>query len=394
MAFSDAERFQEIVGIVQEEFLKNNGVLLDSPVFERQDVLLGKYGEEADTKLIYKIEENGGEPLALRYDLTIPFVRYIKENGVRSMRRYAIGKVYRRDQPNISAGRYREFYQADFDIYGENMDPMVGETLLLTMAANVLQKLGIGYTILVNDVVNLRYIVQDVLGVPADLFKKFCCVIDKLDKVPFNALVGEFVGLVPDIDLEKLEGLLVSKEPLYGPSLENYRLLQAYANIWGCKDAIVFTNSLARGLDYYSGFIWEIKTDLSASTIVAGGRYDVLLGKPLLGISFGLSRIFSLLPPKVVGEGEANWKEKYYVTTLGNIPLVDKLTVVQKLQEKFQKPVVYSLTQKDTKLTKVINNCIVEGTRYIVIVAEDEWNTKKEVLVKDLAEKTQVAIGL
>ena len=287
----DYNKLDKLLNIIKNEFILNNGIPLETPIFERQDVLLGKYGEEAETKLIYKLEDQGGEDLALRYDLTIPFVRYIKENNIQSMRRYAIGKVYRRDQPNIKSGRYREFYQADFDIYGEKMDSMMAEGLLLSMAANVLNKLNINYRILINDINNLKIILQEQMKVSEDKFKKVCSIIDKLDKTSFKNLEKEFLETIPDLDLIKLENLLLNKNPLAEESIKNYNILKDIAEIYGYKDKLEYTNSLARGLDYYSGFIWEIKCDLSDSTIIAGGRYDILLGKPLVGVSRMLSLV-------------------------------------------------------------------------------------------------------
>ncbi len=110
------QRLDNYKKILEEIFIFNGGIPLETPVFENKLVLMNKYGEEAETKLVFNLMEEGGEPLTLRYDHTVPFVRFVKENGIQKIRRYSIGKVYRRDQPQISKGRLREFYQADFDI--------------------------------------------------------------------------------------------------------------------------------------------------------------------------------------------------------------------------------------------------------------------------------------
>ena len=154
-------RVKFLIDIAEELFIANGGLPLDTPIFERTDVLLGKYGEEAETKLIYKLADQGGEDLSLRYDLTIPFVRYIKEHGIKKMRRYSIGKVYRRNQPNPRQGRLREFYQADFDIVGGKQDDMLTEATLLNIVARFMSKLNLKYKILINDVRNLQTILEN-----------------------------------------------------------------------------------------------------------------------------------------------------------------------------------------------------------------------------------------
>ena len=108
---------QKVFAKVTQVFQRHGAVTIDTPVFELREVLMGKYGE--DSKLIYDLADQGGEICSLRYDLTVPFARYLAMNkDVKSMKRYHIAKVYRRDQPALTKGRYREFYQCDFDIAG------------------------------------------------------------------------------------------------------------------------------------------------------------------------------------------------------------------------------------------------------------------------------------
>lgn len=115
-----------------------------------QTLLTEKYGE--DSKLIYELKDQGGaEPLALRYDLTVPFARYIAQNKISTMKRYHIGKVYRRDNPKMTRGRYREFYQCDFDIAGD-YDPMVPDAECIKIIVEILDKLDLGqYRVYVSD---------------------------------------------------------------------------------------------------------------------------------------------------------------------------------------------------------------------------------------------------
>jgi histidyl-tRNA synthetase len=382
-------RLQDLIALVEKEFKAAGGTPLETPVFERSDVLLNKYGDEAESKLIYRIAENGGEDLSLRYDLTVPFVRYLKESGTQTMRRYSIGKVYRRDQPNIRSGRFREFYQADFDIFGERQEGMLAEATLLGMVSRVLNTLGLDFKILINDVRNLEYLLRD-LGI--EEWRKYCPAIDKLDKQSFASLIPELqqAGLTAD-QIATLEERLKIPTPLLAASSADFDTLCALAEIFGFRDNIVFTNSLARGLDYYTGFIWEFKLsgDLcGGSTISAGGRYDGLMKKPAVGISVGLSRLSTVLPtPPPV------WKEAYYVTTVGSVSIMDKMRVVKKIQDSVACPVLYALTTEDRKLVKVLGDCASNYIRYVVIVGDTEL-ASGQFVVKDIKERTQQTLAL
>jgi histidyl-tRNA synthetase len=382
-------QLQDLIALVEKEFKAAGGTPLETPVFERSDVLLNKYGDEAESKLIYRIAENGGEDLSLRYDLTVPFVRYLKESGTQSMRRYSIGKVYRRDQPNIRSGRFREFYQADFDIFGERQEGMLAEATLLGMVSRLLINLGLDFKILINDVRNLEYLLRD-LGV--EEWRKYCPAIDKLDKQSFASLIPELqqAGMTAD-QIATLEERLKIPTPLLPTSSADYDTLGALAEVFGFRDRLVFTNSLARGLDYYTGFIWEFKLNrglCGGSTISAGGRYDGLMKKPAVGISVGLSRLSTVLPtPPPV------WKEAYYVTTVGSVSVLDKMRVVKKLQDSVACPVLYALTTEDRKLVKVLGDCASNYIRYVVIVGDTEL-ASGQFIVKDIQERTQQTLAL
>lgn len=383
----DYDLIQDLTERVKREFVAAGGEPLETPVFERTDVLLGKYGEEADSKLIYNLKDEGGELLALRYDLTVPFTRFIKENGIKQMRRYSIGKVYRRDQPNIKSGRYREFIQADFDIYGEKQEGMLAEATVLNTVVRVIKSYGLKFTILINDICNLRYLLNDKLGI--EDWRSLCPIIDKLDKQSFNSLKPEFSALGLSEETQcKLESLLSSPEPMFEKTQADYKALLALADIFGFKENIVFSNSLARGMDYYTGFIWEFKLEGVASTISAGGRYDELLGAPTVGISVGISRLASYLTPK-----NSEWVDKCTVTTLGNVELYDKMRVVRKLQDTMSMPILYSLSLDTKKIGKVIAACCTSYSRYIAIVADAELKEGKFIL-KDLKNETQILVDL
>jgi histidyl-tRNA synthetase len=132
---------RKVIETVSEVFRKHGAVEIDTPAFELKDVLMGKYGE--DSKLIYDLDDQGGEKCSLRYDLTVPFARYMANNSnIKKIKRFHIGKVYRRDQPIMTKGRFREFYQCDFDIAGK-YDPMIPDAEVLVVMQEILEAVGI-----------------------------------------------------------------------------------------------------------------------------------------------------------------------------------------------------------------------------------------------------------
>jgi histidyl-tRNA synthetase len=126
---------------VKSVFKKHGAVTIDTPVFELKEILAGKYGE--DSKLIYDLQDQGGELCSLRYDLTVPFARYCAMNKVDQIKRYQIAKVYRRDNISVNKGRMREFFQCDFDIAG-SYDLMIPDSQCLAVLVEILESLEVG----------------------------------------------------------------------------------------------------------------------------------------------------------------------------------------------------------------------------------------------------------
>ena len=277
---------------IEAVFQRHGAVAIDTPVFELRDALTGKYGE--DSKLIYDLADQGGEALSLRYDLTVPFARYVALHGVSSMKRYHVGKVYRRDQPALSRGRFREFFQCDFDVAGTHPH-MVADAEVIKVLTEVLDALSLGdYEIKLNH----RGLLDAGLaaaGVPPAQFRTACSSIDKLDKEPWDAVRAELVdgkGVDPAVadrihalvslrgePVELLEKLSAPDSPVGGQPAavaaladltELVRLLSALRAPAG---RIVLDMSLARGLDYYTGVIYEaVLQGAAVGSIAAGGR--------------------------------------------------------------------------------------------------------------------------
>ncbi|WWD05708.1 hypothetical protein V865_003789 [Kwoniella europaea PYCC6329] len=367
---------KKIFSTLEGIFLKHDASTIDTPVFELKEILAGKYGE--DSKLIYDLSDQGGELCSLRYDLTVPFARYVAMNGITSMKRYHIGKVYRRDQPVMTKGRMREFYQCDIDIAG-TCDPMVYDSEILKILCEALTALDIGqYTVKINHRKILDGIFQ-LAGVPADKTRSISSAVDKLDKLPWSDVkkemtvekgldekvadkIGQYVGLKgPGYDvLEKLKSDSdLMGIPLAKQGIEDMEILFRYLRVYKVLDKMSFDMSLARGLDYYTGIIYEAihessappskstnpsvppsselstksgsskpskssksKSDANAvinedgidestigvGSIAAGGRYDNLVGMfaesagkkmneqvPCVGVSVGVERVYSIM---------------------------------------------------------------------------------------------------
>ncbi|KAF3335976.1 histidine--tRNA ligase [Carex littledalei] len=309
---------EQAFAIIASVFKMHGAEALDTPVFELKETLMGKYGE--DSKLIYDLADQGGELCSLRYDLTVPFARHLAMNNLSSMTRYQIAKVYRRDNP--SKGRYREFYQCDFDIAGQ-YEPMLADFEVIVVLTQLLDRLDIGtYEIKFNHRKLLDGML-DICGVPAEKFRTVCSSIDKLDKLTFEQVKKELVdekGLSSET-ADKI-GAIVKKrgspfEILSELKAEGSKFLENSGSVIAlgeldilfralkeanCLDNLVFDLSLARGLDYYTGVIYEavFKGTTQVGSIAAGGRYDNLVGMfsgkqvPAVGVSLGIERVFAI----------------------------------------------------------------------------------------------------
>ncbi|KAK7251641.1 hypothetical protein RIF29_35014 [Crotalaria pallida] len=330
--------------IIEGVFERHGATALDTPVFELRETLTGKYGE--DSKLIYDLADQGGELLSLRYDLTVPFARFMAMNGLTSLKRYQIAKVYRRDNP--SKGRYREFYQCDFDIAGssEKMGPDFEVVRILT---ELLDELNIGeYEIKLNHR-KLLDGMMEICGVPPEKFRTICSSIDKLDKQPFQKIRKEMVeekGLTAEtadrietfvnekgsplalLSKFKQEGSAFLQNSGSVDALNDLEILFKALEKSKCIDKVVFDLSLARGLDYYTGVVFEavFKGGTQVGSIAAGGRYDNLIGMfgskqvPAVGVSLGIERVFAIMEQQLKDQNQTAraTKTDVLVSILGN----------------------------------------------------------------------------
>jgi histidyl-tRNA synthetase len=318
----DVRRRQYVIGVIADVYQKYAFEPLETPAVENLETLQGKYGEEGD-RLIFKIlkrgegAETGQADLALRYDVTVPLARVVAEYRAKLpkfFKRYQIQPVWRADRPQ--KGRFREFFQCDVDAIGSTS--MTVEAEILSAAADVLLKLGFkDFQI----VVNHRKLLNAVLthaGVPADLHGAALVIMDKADKIGIDGVRKELAekGLAESVAtmlLDQLAGTPPSNLAEWmnrqstalndegKAGIEDLRQIFALCQSTSAGPHLALDRSLARGLSYYTGPIFEIRVPDLAGSLGGGGRYDNLIGMfsgeqiPATGISLGLERILVVM---------------------------------------------------------------------------------------------------
>jgi histidyl-tRNA synthetase len=316
-----ASRRNAVLALLREVFARHGFDPLETPAFERIETLTGKYGEEGQ-KLIFRIlkrgegGEKGEADLALRYDLTVPLARVVAMNpGLRMpFKRWQIAPVWRADRP--AKGRFREFWQCDCDIVGTS--EILADAECLAVAADALATIGFpSFLVRVNDRRLLRATAR-AAGVAPEREQALLVVVDKLDKIGRDGVDAELAekGLGATSRLwdvlslsgspaEVLGGLreALPAEPEVEAALADLRELVALADALGVPaEALRIDPTLARGLDYYTGPVFEIEAaEAGVGSLAGGGRYDGLVGVfgkqqvPAVGIALGLERILTVL---------------------------------------------------------------------------------------------------
>ncbi len=389
-----------IVDILRKTFEKYGFNPLETPSLERMDVLSSKYAGGAEImKETFSLKDQGGRDLGLRYDLTVPFGRVIAMNkGLRMpFKRYAIGRVFR-DGP-LKLGRYREFWQCDVDVVGCNS--FVAELELLNIVKEVFDKIGLEVVVKVNDRRLLDIIIEK-SGVDKSKINEAILVIDKLDKVGINAVKKELVDSI-GIDLKICDKLLKvilcegsNQDKLKSISLfvgENNGL-ENLNTLFNELDFLEFSPSLARGLSYYTGTVFEVflKGGEIKSSLSAGGRYDQLIGDlvgdgkeyPSVGISFGLDVINEALK---LNEKESIKKTvvDVYVVSIGCSEEARK--IVQKFREG-DLNVDFDLLERG--VSKNLDYASKVGIKYVVLVGKKELESKKVTLKNMISGEEQM----
>ena len=420
-----------IFDVIRSVYQKYGYVPIETPAMENLSTLTGKYGDEGD-KLIFKILNSGdfmdgvdGEdflaknfkklvPLiaekALRYDLTVPFARFVvqHQNEISfPFKRYQIQPVWRADRPQ--KGRYREFYQCDADVIGSSS--LLNEAELVLIIDDVFTKLGVKVTIKIND----RRILQGIaetIGAPGK-FIDITVALDKLDKMPKEKVLDELRQKELSNDaIEKLKPVLDFKEKdafsfLYnflGESELGRRGIHAveeifkYVNCTGLKSAETELDiTLARGLNYYTGAIFEVKAkDVDMGSICGGGRYDDLTGifgvqgLSGVGISFGADRIYDVMEELRLFPEEITATTKVMFVNFGPNESVHCLPLISKLRAE---GISTELYPDPVKMKKQLSYADNKKIPYVVIIGSAEVEANN-ISVKDMITGKQQSVTL
>ncbi len=405
---------------------------LETPSMENLSTLMGKYGEEGD-KLLFKILNSGDyakqmprEELTqpsricekgLRYDLTVPFARYVVQHQnelVFPYKRYQIQPVWRADRPQ--KGRYREFYQCDVDMVGSKS--LLNEVELIEIVERVFSALNIGVTLKVNNR-KILYGIAETIG-HADKMMDITVAIDKIDKIGIDNVKSELAErgieeeaiakLQPILELSGTNHEKLTKlEQLIGGSESGMLGVSELRTILGLAESLSLTLpieidlSLARGLNYYTGAIFEVKArDFAIGSICGGGRYDDLtgiFGMPNMsgvGISFGADRIYDVMVGLELFPEEVNVSTKVLFVNLGETEQLTSMQLMKGLRDAGVACEIYPETNKMKKQMEYANK---RGVPYVIIIGSNEMECKcatvksmltgeqKEVSFDDLVEK-------
>ena len=399
---------------------------IETPAMEQMSTLMGKYGEEGD-KLLFRIQNSGekaGEApeKGLRYDLTVPFARYVVQHQAEisfPFKRFQIQPVWRADRPQ--KGRYREFYQCDVDVVGT--DSLVSELELIQIVEEVYRRLGIRVCLKLNNRKILAGIAE-VIG-QADKMVDITVAIDKLDKIGIEkvneelaerGLTAEAIAKLQPIlglsgsnseKLATLKQVLASSEVGLKGVEETEEILSLYKGSKGLNSSngsnglngftLELDLTLARGLNYYTGAIFEVKAlDVEMGSITGGGRYDNLtgiFGMPNVsgvGISFGADRIYDVLAELNLYPAEMLQSTQVLFVSFGQEELHYALQWAKALREKGMRVEVYP---EPVKMKKQMGYADQKHIPYVAIVGSDEM-AKNVVMFKDMATGEQKQLSL
>ncbi len=399
-------QFNRLKNIIQKTYEKYGFLPIDTPVIESSQVLLAKAGGETE-KQIYRFNK-GDNDLSLRFDLTVPLAKYVAKNVndlTFPFRRYQIGKVYRGEK--VQRGRYREFYQCDIDIIDNENLNIINDAEIPSIIYNIFKEMDFGkFTIRINN----RKVLSgffDALGLN-DKLVDILRIIDKIDKAGQEKIVLMLKEL--EIDDEKINRIIEfiqTKEnvveylkslnlenDLLKAGIEELEIVEKYMNSFGVpKEYYMIDLSIARGLDYYTGTVYETIIDEypQVGSICSGGRYDNLAEfytdkkLPGVGISIGLTRLFFVLNEyNLIKTDEKKSIAEYLI-----IPMLDDLSypidVATKLRNSGKNVEIYF---DNKSMKKKMNYANKQNVPYVIIIGEDEVSANK-VMLKDMTTGEQ-----
>lgn len=417
-----------ITGVLQNNFELFGFQPLETPSFENLSTLTGKYGEEGD-RLIFKILNSGDftakindadwqqrnaqkltsqlSEKALRYDLTVPFARYVAQNHGQltfPYKRYQIQPVWRADRPQ--KGRFREFYQCDADVVGS--ESLWQEVDLVQLYLKSFSDLRIPVTLHLNNRKILTGLAE-YAGI-ADRLIDFTVALDKLDKIGREGVVKELMEKnISAESVEKLDFLFVqSEDPMENllqlkekfstseiglKGVEELEFVMTRCLDLGIEvDSLKFDITLARGLDYYTGAIFEVKADqVMMGSVGGGGRYDNLTevfgvkNIPGIGISFGLDRIYLVMEELGLFQEDEEESVKFLFVNYGEKEATEALRYMKVLREN---GIACELYPEAAKLKKQFAYAEKRGIKNMVFLGEEEI-ANKTVTIKNMTTSEQ-----
>jgi histidyl-tRNA synthetase len=377
----------KIISKIQSVFERFGFEPMDTPALESYELLGGKYGEEGE-QLMYKFEDQGGRKVALRYDLTVPLSRFIANNQglVMPFKRYQIGSVWRAEKPQ--KGRFREFMQCDADIVGSSSE--LADAEIIAIFNEAFKALEVGEVeVKIN---NRKYInlSLEALQVSEKKCPEFMRIMDKVDKVGRE----KTQGMLKEAGFAKT--ILSDYEAEMQKQIFSYQ--EEFQNLLGSFEVsnVKFNPFLMRGMDYYTGIIFEfvLKEKPEFGSIAGGGRYDNLIGKlaekdlPAVGCSIGMDRLFAALQD--AGKIAPQTAAEVIIFNLDKKLTAEYLNMATNLRNA---GVDCEIFYETAKLDKQFKYAQSKNIQVAVIFGQEEAQNKK-VNIKNLMEKRQETVGL
>lgn len=399
---------QEMINTIRNVYESYGYTPLDTPSIERYETLQGKCGEEGE-KLMYKFTDNGGRKIALRYDLTVPLARVVaqhKEEIPLPYKRYQIGNVWRGESPQ--AGRYREFLQFDADIVGTSS--LLADAEVIMMMSDAMRALGVNAVIRVNNRKILDGLAQKAEIKDASRARKFFSIIDKTEKMGVKKTIEEIAlnfgqkeaevteefletNGTTNAKIKKIKKIIENQNPNDG-ILEIVQVFKILESAGYSESEVVFDQTIARGLDYYTGTIYE--TTLldfpQIGSVCSGGRYDNLIATlsdnkvdlPAVGTSVGVDRLFTALT-KLKRIKPIKTKSQVLIT---NFDQKDWGIYVKLAKQLRQEGVATEIYYENSKLDKQLKYADKIGIPWILFAGPDEIE-KGLVKVKNMQSGEQ-----
>lgn len=389
-----------VMNIIRDVFKRFGFDTVETPVIEYAETLLGKYGEEG-SRLVYRFEDNGGRDIALRYDQTVPFARLVAANYpqlVMPFKCYQISRVWRADRP--AKGRYREFYQCDVDIIGT--ESLLAEVEIAKIIQEVFFALGLKK---IQIRFNSRRLLDEILSqaqVEPNLKKAVIGILDKILKVGEEKVKKELTDL---LDEQRAE-LLLQSVLVKGTNQEKLKQLDLAATkevaefIGLCRDyqiedsVLVFDPALARGLDYYTGIVFEVYSEeVEVGSICGGGRYDDLCALFCeqkfsgVGVAFGFDRIMFVLD-ELARLQAVPLSSSVLVTYFDETSLPASLQILNEIRAADINAEIYF---EAAKLAKQFKYADKKKAEFVVICGPDELKNE-QVTVRTLSNSKQISI--